>query len=122
MENILTADDCWEIVQGRELEPLDLAWVIEYDEEGAVVDNPRTAADVLAIAEPRVEIKDWKRRYKKAASLIVQSVDNGMAQSLDVHGKDPKLIWDSLAADFNTITPAQQTLARQDFQAFRDRG
>ena len=70
METILDADDCWEIVRGRELKPLDLAWVIEYNEEGAAVDDPRTAGDVLAIAGRRAEIKDWKRRYKKAASLI----------------------------------------------------
>ena len=41
METILDADDCWEIVQGTELEPLDLAWVIEFDEEGAAVDDPK---------------------------------------------------------------------------------
>ena len=50
METILDADDCWEIVQGTQLEPLDLAWVIEFDEEGAVVENPRTAADVICEA------------------------------------------------------------------------
>ena len=60
METILDADDSWEIVQGIELEPLDLAWVIEFDEEGAAVENPRTAADVIAIAARREEIKDWK--------------------------------------------------------------
>ena len=58
METILDADDCLEIIQGTELEPLDLAWVIEFDDEGAAVDNPRTAADVIAIAARCEEIKD----------------------------------------------------------------
>ena len=78
METILDADDCWKIVQGTELEPLDLAWVIEVDDQGAAVDNPRTATEVIAIATRCKEIKDWKRRYKKAASLITQSVDDGI--------------------------------------------
>ena len=58
METILDADDCLEIIQGTELEPLDLAWVIEFDDEGAAVDNPRTTADVIAIATRREDIKD----------------------------------------------------------------
>ena len=36
-----------------------------------------------------------------------------------MHGKDPKLIWDALSADYNTVTPAQLSLARQDFLNFR---
>ena len=99
METILDADDCWEIVQGTELEPLDLAWVLQFDEEGATLENPQTTADVIAIATRRDEIKDWKKRLKKAASLITQSVDDGIVQTLSVHGKDPKLIWDALSAD-----------------------
>ena len=118
-ETILDANDCWEIVQGTQLEPLDLAQVIDFDAEGAAVDNPRTAADVIAITARREEIKDWRRRFKKAASLITQSVDDGIVQTLSVHGKDPKLMWDALSADYNTVTPVQQSLARQDFQAFR---
>ena len=35
-----------------------------------------------------------------------------------MHGKDPKLIWDALSANYNTVTPAQLSLARQDFQNF----
>ena len=70
METILDADDCWEIVQGTELEPLDVAWILEFDEEGAAVENPRTAADVIAIATRRDEMKDLKKRFKKVASLL----------------------------------------------------
>ena len=40
------------------MEPLDLAWVIEFDDEGAAIDNPRTATDVIAIAARCEEIKD----------------------------------------------------------------
>ena len=101
------------------MEPLDLAWVIEYGAEGANLDNPQTAANAIAIAARRAKIKDWKRRYENVASLITQSVDDGTVQTLSVHGKDPKLIWDALSSNFNTVTPAQQSLAMQDFQAFR---
>ena len=33
METILDAEDCWEIVTGNELEPVELGWVINEDEE-----------------------------------------------------------------------------------------
>ena len=36
-----------------------------------------------------------------------------------MHGKDPKLIWDALSADYKKVTPAPLSLARQDFQNFR---
>ena len=51
--------------------------------------------------------------------MITQSIDDGIVQTLSVHGKDPKLMWEALSADYNTVTPAHQSLARQDFQAFR---
>ena len=118
METILDADDCWEIVQGTEVEPNDLAQVV-VQVDGAAVENVPTPAEVLAIAARRKEIKDFKRRYKKATSLITQSIDDGIVQTLSVHNKDPKLIWDALAADYNTVTPAQLSLARQNFLNFR---
>ena len=80
METILDADDCWEIVQGTEVEPVDLApTAAEVEEDGEVVENPQpTAAEALLIAARRKEIKDYKRRCKKAASLITQSIDDGI--------------------------------------------
>ena len=41
-------DDCWEIVQGTEVEPVDLALAAaEVEEDGEVVENPQpTAAEV----------------------------------------------------------------------------
>ena len=123
METILNADDCWEIVRGTKVEPIDLAQAAQVDGEGAAVENPPTAAEALAIAAHRKEIKDFKRRYKKATSLITQSVDDGIVQTLNVHDKDPKLIWDALSTDYDTVTPAQLSLARQDFYEFPcDRG
>ena len=42
METILDADDCWEIVQGTEVEPVDLApAAAEVEEDGEVVENPQ---------------------------------------------------------------------------------
>ena len=106
METILDADDCWEIVLGAKVEPVDLTPAAEVDEDGTVVENHPTLANALLIAVRRKEIKEFKRRYKKATSLITQSVDDGIVQTLSVHNKDPKLIWDALAADYNTVTPA----------------
>ena len=121
METILDADDCWEIVQGTEVEPVDLApTAAEVEEDGEVVENPQpTAAEALLIAARRKEIKDYKRRYKKAASLITQSIDDSIVQTLSVHNKDPKLMWDALSTDYNNVTPAQLSLARQNFLNFR---
>ena len=111
METILDADDCWDIVMGTELEPNDLAVVVDEGQEG----EPSAVADVAKEAIRTLEIKDWKRRFKKAASVITQSVDDGLVHILKVHNKNPILMWAALAADFNTITPAQLSLARRDF-------
>ena len=92
---------------------------MEFDEEGAAVETPPTALEALVIAARRKEIKDFKRRYKKATSLITQSVDDGIVQTISVHGKDPKLIWDALSTNYNTVTPAHMSLARQYFLNFR---
>ena len=88
-------------------------------EDEAVENPPPTVAEVLLIAARRKEIKDYKRRYKKAASLITQSIDDGIVRTLSVHKKDPKLMWDALSIDYNNVTPAQLSLARQYFLNFR---
>ena len=61
METILDADDCWDIVMGTELEPNDLAVVVDEGQEG----EPSAEADVAKEAIRTLEIKDWKRRLKK---------------------------------------------------------
>ena len=53
MEIILDADDCCEIVQGTEVEPIDLAQAAQVDEEGEAVENPPTVAEALVIAARR---------------------------------------------------------------------
>ena len=65
-----------------------------------------------------IEIKDWKKRSKKAASLIAQTIDDSIVMSLDVHDRNPILMWAQLAADYNTITPAQKLTARKHFMNF----
>ena len=120
METILDADDCWDIVQGTEVEPVDLTPAAKVEGEGEAVENPPpTAAEALLIATRRKEVKDYKRRYKKAAFLITQSIDDGIVQTLSVHNKDPKLMWDALSTDYNNVTLAQLSLARQSFLNFR---
>ena len=111
METILDADDCWDVVMGTKLEPNELAVVVDEGQEGA----PKAVADVAKEAIRTLEIKDWKRRFKKAASVITQSVDDGLVHILKVHNKNPIFMWAALATDFNTITPAQLSLAISDF-------
>ena len=38
--------------------------------------------------------------------------------SLGVHGNNPTLMWAQLGADYNTITPAQQSSAQTYFLTF----
>ena len=78
-----------------------------------VVDNNR--AEVLV---RETEIKEWKKRSKKAASLITQTLDDSIVMSMDVHRRDPRLMWAQLAADYNTVTPARRAMARKDFLNF----
>ena len=106
MSTILDAKDCWDIVTEAELEPQSLDYSDDNDEG---VDDIISPAN---IATRVLEIKDWRRRFKKALSLITQSVDDSLVQMLNVHNKNPILIWAALASDFNTIIPAQQSLAR----------
>ena len=63
-------------------------------------------------------MKDWKRRFRKAASLITSSVDDCMVQMLDIHKKNPILICAALKADYNTVTAAQQAQAVHNFLGY----
>ena len=109
LTSILDAEDCWDIVNGTEQEPHEIATVENLD------DTPDNTSEVDA---RRIEIKDWKKRSKKAASLITQTVDDSIVMSLDVHDRNPVLMWQQLAADYNTVTPAQRSTARRDFLNF----
>ena len=60
---ILDAEDCWEIVNGTETEPGRIA--LFGDAANALV-----LANHVAVDSRRSEIKDFHKRYKKAASLI----------------------------------------------------
>ena len=77
--SILDAEDVWEIVNGSEVEPDELPEVADEADDAAVDDN--NAAVVIRQAE----IKAFRKRAKKAASLITQTVDDGLVMSLDVH-------------------------------------
>ena len=69
MEAILDGEDCWDIVTGTESEPGELGWVVDPGEEAQA-----PGVQIAAEAARAREIRDWKRRFKKAASLIAQSV------------------------------------------------
>ena len=45
-------------------------------------------------------------------------MDDTIVMSLDVHGNNPVLMWVQLGADYNTVTPAQRSLARTEFLTF----
>ena len=113
MELILDGEDCWEIVAGTELEPDELGWVVDPGDE-AQAPGVQAAAEAARAAE----IKDWNKRFKKAAQLIGSSVDDSLVRILRVHNKNPILMWARLSADFNKVSPAQLSLARRDFQNY----
>ena len=84
LTSILDAEDCWEMVNGTEVEPTRIAIVNDAD------DAPENKVEVdIRLAE----IKDYRKRSKKAASLIIQTIDDSIVMSLDVHGRDPVLMW-----------------------------
>ena len=108
--SILDAEDCWDIVNGREFEPARLATVNDVD--GVQENKPQVDARLA-------EIKDFRKRSKKAVSLITQTIDDTIVMSLDVHGRDPVLMWNQLDADYNNVTPAQKSAARKEFLMFK---
>ena len=116
MSTILEAEECWELVQGLEPEPEDLN--VDSVEDGDAIEDPAGQADIAIRSARLTEIKDWRRRYRKAASLITQSVDDSLVQMLNVHNKNPVLIWAALAADYNIVSPAQEAAATHNFLSF----
>ena len=110
LKNILVAEDCWHIVNGTELEPDEIGTVVDLDE--------REENKTEEINSRQVEIKDWRKRWKKAAMLIVLSVDDSVVLRLEVNSRNPILMWAQLASDFNIVTPRQQFLAWRDFLNF----
>ena len=77
-----------------------------------------TLANSAEVEKRHAEIKDWRKRSKKAASLITQTLDDSIVMSLDVHGNNPTLMWAQLGAEYNTITAAQRSSARTYFLMF----
>ena len=76
---------------------------------------PNNRSEVVA---REIEIEVWKKRLKKVASLITQTIDDSIVMSMDVHDRNPVLMWAQLAADYNTITTAQKSTARNFFLNF----
>ena len=112
ISSILDAEDVWEIVNGTETEPDELPEVAHEADDAAIHINDE------AVEKRQVEIKAFRKRAKKAASLITQTVDDSIVMSLDVHQRDPALMWEQLANDYNTVTPAQLSTARRNFLNF----
>ena len=110
LTSILDAEDCWDIVNGTEFEPVRLA--IVNDANGVQENKPQVDARLA-------EIKDFRKRSKKAASLITQTIDDTIVMSLDVHERDPVLMWNQLDEDYNNVTPAQKSAARKEFLMFQ---
>ena len=68
--SILDGEDCWDIVNGTEVEPARLAVVTDVD--GVQEKKPQVDIGLA-------EIKDFRKRSKKAASLITQTIDDTIA-------------------------------------------
>ena len=69
--SILDADDCWEIVDGTKLEPNEIAKMEDADNQ----DNRDNRAKV---GKRQTDIRDFRKRMKKAASLITQTLDDSI--------------------------------------------
>ena len=106
---LLDAEGCWEIVNGTETEPGQVAPIVAADDALALVNQ-------VAVDSRRGEIKEFCRRFKKAASLITQRVDESIVMSLDVYIRNLVAMWKQLAYDFNTVTLAQLKGARREFE------
>lgn len=106
---MLEAEDCWDIVNGTELEP---------NEIGEVEDLDKFQDNNAEVQKGLTEIKDFRRRSKKAASLITQTINDSIVMSLDVHERNHEFMWLQLAEDYNAITPTQQSVARKEFLNF----
>ena len=100
MAAILQGEQCWRLVQGIELEPQSPGVQVVGDGDAVIDLSDQT--DIALRKERLVEIKDWQKRYDKAASSITQAVDDSLVQMLDVYDQNPILIWAALKEDFNT--------------------
>ena len=100
LTSILDAEDCWDIVNGAVVEPVTVVYV---EGDDLLTDN-KAEVDIRL-----KEIKDFRKRVKKAASLITQTIDDSIVMSLDVHARNPVAMWNQLAIDYNTMTPVQRS-------------
>ena len=71
------------------------------------------------VVQYRADVKEFKKRSKKAAAIITQTMDDSLVMSLDVFERDPCLMWERLANDFSKVIPAQKSLARMAFLTFK---
>lgn len=109
LTSVMVSEDCMGIVNGTELEPVEIAEVINGD---------RIVMNDAAVERRHNEVKSWRKRYNKASSLITQSLDNSIVMSLDVHQGNPILMWTQLNADYNIVSDALKTSSRTDFLTF----
>ena len=100
LTSILGAENCLDIVYGTEPDR-----VAHVNDDDNIQDNKAEVDARLA------ETKDFKKQLKKAASFITQSIDDSIVMSLDVHARNLVHIWNHLATDCNTVTPAQRSAA-----------
>lgn len=98
-----------DIVNGMELEPNEIGIVVDLEYA------PKNKSDVVV---RQVEIKDWRKGSKKAASFITQTIDDVIVMSLDVYEMNLVLILIQPAEDCNTVTPAQRSSTRKEFLYF----
>ena len=101
----LDAEDCLEIVLREEFEP---KYVAPQRIDGILVNSE-------VLVQYRADVKDFKKRSKKATAIITQTIDDSLVMSLDVLDRDPCLIWEKLAEDFSKVTPAEKSSARMAF-------
>ena len=101
MKTVLNADDRWQIVCGREVCPSELFPVFN----AAVVPTNKSERDMAANV---AELRDFARRLRKAASLMMQSVDGKFSMTLENFSDDPARMWNKIKSDYELVSPSMK--------------
>ena len=89
---ILDDADCLEICDGTEATPETVE--PDIDDAGFILNDDE-------LEEHAKEMRDFNKRKKKAAILIMSLVSDNIAASLEKDRRDPKKMWEKLHEDYD---------------------
>ena len=109
LKTILNAEDCLQIVHGVETCP---------DEVLAIEDGVDGVMNQVAMNTNVADLRDFGKRSRKAASLIMQTVSDKISITIESLSDDPMAMWLKLKNDYEQVSPALKQLAKREFLAF----